>query len=113
MRFLMTYHSENPGPPNPEKIAAITKFAEHMTRSGVLIDTGGITPLVRSPKVKLAKGKLSVTDGPFPETKELIAGFALIQVKTKAEAVEWTKRFLTVAGSGQSEIRLLHEAPAM
>jgi hypothetical protein len=53
-----------------------------------------------------------VTDGPFPETKELIAGFCLLQVKSKAEATEWVKRFLSVVGEGESEIRLLHDAPA-
>jgi hypothetical protein len=57
-------------------------------------------------------GKFVVTDGPFPETKELVAGMAIIQVKTKAEAIEWTKRFLTVAGEGQSEIRQLREMPS-
>jgi hypothetical protein len=53
-----------------------------------------------------------VTDGPFAETKELIAGFALLQVKSKPEAIEWTKRFLAVAGDGESEVRLLHDMPA-
>ena len=62
--------------------------------------------------MRLDGGKFSVTDGPFPETKELIAGFALLQVKSKAEAIEWTKRFLTVAGDGESEVRLLHDMPA-
>ena len=62
--------------------------------------------------MRLDGGKFSVTDGPFPETKELIAGFALLQVKSKPEAIEWTKRFLTVAGEGESEVRLLHDMPA-
>jgi hypothetical protein len=52
-----------------------------------------------------------VTDGPFPETKELVAGFALIQAKSKAEAIEWTKRFLTVVGEGESEVRQIFEMP--
>jgi len=60
--------------------------------------------------VKLERpGSFNVTDGPFPETKELIAGYAIIQTKTKAEAVEWTKRFLTVAGDGESEIRQVYD----
>lgn len=54
---------------------------------------------------------MTVVDGPFTETKEVIGGFALIQVASKEEALEWTKRFLEVAGDGESEIRLLHEAP--
>jgi hypothetical protein len=53
-----------------------------------------------------------VTDGPFTETEEVIGGFALFQVKSKEEAIEWTKRFLQLAGDGESEIRQLYEAPA-
>jgi hypothetical protein len=61
-------------------------------------------------RTRLAGGKFTVTDGPFTEAKELIAGFAILQTKTKAEAIEWAKRFLEVAGDGVSEVRLLHEA---
>jgi hypothetical protein len=53
-----------------------------------------------------------VTDGPFTETKEVVGGFALFQVKSKEEAIQWTKRFLKVAGDGESEIRQIYEAPA-
>jgi hypothetical protein len=56
---------------------------------------------------------VTVVDGPFTETKEVIGGFALIQVASKEEAIEWTKRFLEVAGDGESEVRLLHEAPIL
>ena len=59
--------------------------------------------------MRLSQGKLTVTDGPFTEAKELIGGFAIIKTASKAEAVELTKRFLKVAGDGESEIRLLHE----
>ena len=57
-------------------------------------------------------GEVTVTDGPFTEAKELIGGFALVEVKSKDEAIEWGRRFLKVAGDGESEIRLLHEVPA-
>ena len=56
--------------------------------------------------------KFTVTDGPFTETKELIAGYAIVQVKSKQEAIELAKRFLKVVGEGESEIRLMHDAPA-
>jgi hypothetical protein len=62
--------------------------------------------------VRLANGKLTVTDGPFTEAKELIGGFAIMNVKSKAEAIEWTQRFLKIAGDGESEIRQMHDQAA-
>ena len=82
---------------------------EDMTKAGVLLATEGCQPSSKGARVRLSKGKLTVTDGPFAETKELIGGFAIIQAKSKEEAIEWTKRFLKVAGDGESEIRLLHD----
>ena len=63
--------------------------------------------------MSVKNGTFTVTDGPFTETKELVAGFAIIEVPSMAEAIEWTKRFLSVVGEGQSEIRLMHHVPAM
>ena len=68
--------------------------------------------LIVATRVKLESGQYSLTDGPFPETKELIAGFCLLQVKSKAEAVEWAKRFLALVEHGTSEVLQLHETPA-
>jgi hypothetical protein len=119
MRYLCLYRpqiEEIDRPPTEDDIAKMGKLIGEMAKAGVLLATEGCQVSAKGFRVTLEPGstsKFTVTDGPFPETKELIAGFALIQVKTKAEAVEWTKRFLTVAGSGQSEIRLLHETPAM
>jgi hypothetical protein len=62
--------------------------------------------------VRLSRGKLTITDGPFTESKELIAGFAIVQVKSMAEAIELAERFLKIAGDGESEIRLMHDQPA-
>jgi hypothetical protein len=107
MRFLMTYTNDDPGPPNPEKMAAIAKLTEEMTRSGVLLDTGGILPLSRGARVQQARGKFTVTDGPFPETKELIVGYAIVQVKSREEAIELSRRFMSLAGDGEGEIRQL------
>ena len=86
------------------------QLIEEMTKAGVLLSTEGCQPSSKGARVRLSTGKVTVTDGPFAETKELIGGFAIIQTKSKEEAIEWTKRFLNVAGDGESEIRLLHEA---
>lgn len=105
MRFLMTYHSTVTAPPTPEKMAAIARFSEEMMRSGVLVDTGGIMPTAA--RVAQADGKFTSTDGPFPETKELIVGYAIVNVKSQAEAVELARRFMAVAGDGHGELKQL------
>lgn len=106
MRFLMTYTGDDK-PPTPEKMEAIGKFSEEMARSGVLLDTGGILPSSKGAKVSMTNGKFSVVDGPFPETKELVVGYAIVQVATKEEAIECARRFMSVAGDGEGEIRQL------
>jgi len=115
MQFLCIYRPGTPErdvPPDQAEIETMGKLIDEMTRAGVLLATGGCLPSARGAKVRLERpGSFSVTDGPFPETKELIAGYAIIQTKTKAEAVEWTKRFLTVTGKGESELRQLYEQP--
>jgi hypothetical protein len=88
------------------------KLIEEMTKAGVLLATEGCLPSSKGVRVRIDSGRFTVTDGPFPETKELIQGFCLMQVKSKQEAVEWGKRFLNVVGQGESEIRLLHDFPA-
>jgi hypothetical protein len=79
-------------------------------KSGVLLATEGCLPSAKGARVRLSGGKFTVTDGPFTESKELVAGFALIQVKSTEEAIEHTKQFLKVAGDGESEIRQVFEA---
>ena len=107
MRFLMTYNSKDTSPPTPEKMEAIGKFSAEMMKSGVLVDTGGILPPSKGANIKMAGGKFTVTDGPFPETKELVIGYAIVQVKSKEEAIEMARRFMSVAGDGDGEIRQL------
>jgi hypothetical protein len=110
MRFLTIYKAvEKDAPPTPEEMAAMGKLIGDMTRAGTLLSTEGCQPSAKGARVRLSNGKLTVTDGPFSEAKEIIGGFAIIQAKSKAEAIELTKRFLKVAGDGESEIRLLHE----
>ncbi|HTA89145.1 MAG TPA: YciI family protein [Polyangiaceae bacterium] len=115
MRFLCLYRPgtvESDKPPAQEEMAAMGKLIDEMTKAGVLLAAEGCLPSSKGVRLHIDSGKFSVTDGPFPETKELIAGFCLLQVKSKAEALEWTKRFLAVVGEGTSEIRLLHDQPA-
>ena len=83
---------------------------EEMTTAGVLLATEGCLPSAKGARVRRAGDKVTVTDGPFTESKELIAGFALLQVGSKEEAIAWTKRFLECAGDGESEIRQIAEA---
>jgi hypothetical protein len=83
-----------------------------MSQAGVLVQTEGCQPSSRGARVRINGGQFTVVDGPFAEAKDLVGGMAVIQVQSKAEAIEWTKRFLTVAGHGESEIRQLHESGA-
>ena len=92
-------------PPSPGLMDEMGKFVEEATKAGVLIATGGLGPVNEAVKVTLKDGKFTVLDGPFTEAKELIGGWALMEVRDKAEAVEWTKRFLGVLGNGESTIR--------
>jgi len=78
--------------PSKELIAAMGKFNEEMVKAGVLLAAEGLHPSSKGARVKFSKGMRSVIDGPFTEAKELIAGFWLLQVKSKEEAIEWIKR---------------------
>ena len=69
---------------------------EEITKAGVMLDTAGLTPTSEGTRVTWSGGTLSYTDGPFTETKEVVGGYAILQAKDKAEALEWTKRFLRV-----------------
>lgn len=108
MRFFMyTLGDENVpmAPPTPELMVEMGKFMEEATRSGALLQTGGFGPSSLGAKVSLAGGTFTVTDGPFTEAKELIGGWALVQAASKADAIEWAKRFLSIVGGGESRIR--------
>jgi hypothetical protein len=92
-------------PPTPEFMERCMKFIEEITKAGVLIDTAGLLPSSQGARVRVDSGKVTVTDGPFTESKELVASYAVLETKTLAEAIEWTKRFLQVLGGGECEIR--------
>jgi hypothetical protein len=114
MRFMgllkADKHSEAGVPPSKELMEKMGKFMEEITKAGVLLATDGLQPSSKGKRVRLSGGKVTVTDGPFTESKELIASYALFEVKSMAEAVEWTTRFLKVLGEGECEIRPLFEA---
>jgi hypothetical protein len=108
MRFIGVLkadkHSEAGVPPSPELMARMGQFIEEVMKAGVLIATDGLYPSSKAVRVRVSDGKAHITDGPFAETKELIASYALFDVKTRDEAVEWTTRFLKVLGEGECMI---------
>jgi hypothetical protein len=117
MRFLMLYRPANTAsekglPPSQQEMAEMGKFIEETAKEGSLLYTEGCQPSSKGARVRLADGKVSVTDGPFAEAKEVIGGFAIVQAASKEDAIVLARRFLKVAGDGETEIRLLHEAPA-
>jgi hypothetical protein len=88
------------------------KLVEEAMKAGWLLSTEGCLPSARGARVRLWDGKFTVTDGPFIETKEVVGGFAIIQVASKQEAIERTQYFLQAVGGGETEIRQLYEEPA-
>lgn len=104
MRFMMTYTQDPNVVTTPEQMAEIGKFTEEMNKSGILVMTGGLVRPTKGTKVRYAGGKFSVTDGPFAETKELIDGFAVIEVDSHEVAVKTAERFMRIAGDGNGEI---------
>jgi hypothetical protein len=95
--------------PSPEHIAAMGQFIDELIKTGKLITTDGLQSSAKGARVRLSEGKVTVTDGPFTEAKELVGGYAIMELASKAEAIELAKRFLKVAGDGESEVRLMHE----
>jgi hypothetical protein len=114
MRFMMLYRSstDSETPPTEQEMAEMGRFIEEVARTGKLIATDGLRPSSRGSRVRISDGGFTVTDGPFTETKEVIGGFAIVQVDSKDEAIELAKRFLQVVGEGESEIREMHDVPA-
>ena len=114
MRFLSIYKSAEKGrPPTPDEMAKMGKLIEEMMKKGVLVSTEGCLASALGARVRLSGKDFKVTDGPFTETNEVVGGFAILEAKSKQEAIELTKVFLNVAGDGECEIRQLYEQPAM
>ncbi len=105
MRFLMmtTNDPSKPSaPPTPELYAEMGKLIEELSREGVLLATGGLDP--RPTRIQSAGGKINVIDGPYAEAKEAVVGFALIEARSKEEAVEYSKRVWRTVGDGEGKI---------
>ena len=93
MMFMKaTPQTEVSQPPTEEALLAMHKFNEELEKAGVLLDLGSLTPTSHGVRVHYSGSKRTVMDGPFPESKELIAGYSLLEVKSLAEAIEWAKR---------------------
>jgi hypothetical protein len=103
-------NSEAGVPPSQELMERMGTFVEEVTKAGVMLDSEGLHPSSKGKRVKLADGQFTVIDGPFAETKELVASYAFFQVDTMEEAIHWTKRFLQVLGQGECELRPVFEA---
>ena len=111
MRFLVIVkankESEAGTLPSEKELAEMGKFNEELVKAGVMLMGEGLHPSSRGARVRFSGGKTTVTDGPFPETKELVAGFWLWKVKSKQEAIDWLKR--APFRDGEVEIRQLYE----
>jgi len=112
MRFLNIYKCvERTTPPSPEEMAKVGKAVEEGLKSGRLLATEGCLPTSMGARVRISNGKITVTDGPFTESKEVIGGFAILNAESKEEALQMAKDFLQMMGEGETEVRQLFEAP--
>jgi hypothetical protein len=104
MRFLMTTTSGDE--PDEKMYAEMGRLVEELTKAGVLLATGGLDQA--GTHVTSSGGKITMTDGPFTEAKEAIISFALIDVRSKEEALELARRFWKIAGNGEGDIRQVY-----
>jgi len=116
MRFMMlvkaSKDSEAGAMPDDRLIAAMSKYNEEMAKAGILLDLAGLQPSSKGARIKFSGGKPTVIEGPFPETKDLIAGYWLIQVNSKEEAIDWAKHCPSPHGEaaeGEIELRQVFE----
>ena len=114
MRYVCLYKpgQERTGPPTGEEMARMGALIGEMTQNGTLLSTEGCKSSASGARVAIDNGTFTVTDGPFAEAKECVGGIAIIKADSKAEAIEMTKKFLSVAGRGVSEILEIFEPPA-
>ena len=116
MRFMIivkaTKDSEAGVMPEEKLMAEMAQYHEELAKAGMLLDGSGLQPSSKGWRIKYSGGKRTFVDGPFAETKELVAGYTLIQAKSREEAIEWTKRFPNPAiegKDGEIEVRQLFE----
>ncbi|HEX9106866.1 MAG TPA: YciI family protein [Longimicrobiales bacterium] len=114
MRYLAIWKTvERNQPPTQEEMERMNGLIQQMLAEGTLITTEGCLPSALGARVRRSGDEVTVTDGPFTESKEVVGGFAILEARDKAHAIELTRHFLAVAGEGESEIRQLYEAPAV
>jgi PhnB protein len=110
MRFLIIRKADTSTEaglaPTEELIAAMGRYNEEMVKAGVMLSGDGLQPTSKGARVKFSGGKPRVMDGPFTEAKELVAGFSILQVDSKEEAIEWVKRWPQIDGGGEVEIEI-------
>jgi hypothetical protein len=112
MKYLSIFKTvERNTPPSQEEMATMGKLIEEGMKAGWLLATEGCLPSALGARVRMNNGKISVTDGPFAEAKEVVGGFAILQAKSKEEGIQLAKDFLKVAGDGECELRQIYEAP--
>ncbi|MGA3046326.1 MAG: YciI family protein [Terracidiphilus sp.] len=110
MKYLSIYKTvERNTPPSQEEMAKMGKLIEQGFKAGWLLSTEGCLPTALGMRIRGSNGNATVVDGPFSEAKEVVGGFALLNVKSKEEAIQLTKEFLKVAGDGECELRQLFE----
>ncbi|MWA07184.1 hypothetical protein F8568_043980 [Actinomadura sp. LD22] len=105
MRFMMmtTDDGAQQGEPDEAMMAEMGAFIAEMSASGVLLATGGLEP--GGTRIKASGGKVTLTDGPFAEAKEVVVGFALVEVRSREEAIELSRRFFQIVGDGEGVIQ--------
>ena len=110
MKFLSIYkHVERNTPPSAEEMATMGKLIEEGFKAGWLIATEGCLPSALGARVRKDGAKVSVTDGPFTESKEVVGGFAILKANSKEDVIQMAKDFLKVAGEGECELRQIYE----
>ena len=112
MRFMMMVKSvERTGPPPKELMEALTKLTQEAVNGGAMVSNGGLAPMAASTRVRLYGGKLTAIDGPFAETKEVVGGYAILEFKSKKEAIESALQFMELhkihwpGWEGETEVR--------
>jgi len=111
MRFLSIYkHVETNTPPSAEEMEAMGKLVQEGFEKGWLLATEGCLPSALGARVRREDGKITATDGPFTEAKELVGGFAILKANSRGEAIELARQFLNHVGDGECELRQLYDA---
>lgn len=110
MKFMMivkaSKESEAGMMPSEEMLNAMTKYNEELVKAGVLLDASGLHPTSKAKRIQFSAGKRAIVDGPFTESKELIAGYWVIQAKSWEEAMEWARRAPAPMEHGEGEIEI-------